>query len=88
MIKPPSLRFSTQVPLSSHYKAILAQYTGKPKKEQTQLNIQDEAKTHITKSSNYKNTRRNKHFSYVINNKKQNTQIETTTSDSQVTFLN
>lgn len=81
MIKPPSLRFSTQVPLSSHYKAILAQYTGKPKKEQAQLNEQDEAKSQTIKISN-KNERRKKHFSYIIINKEQNSQTEMTTSDN------
>lgn len=58
--KPPSSRFSTQVPLNNHYKAILAQYTSKAKMEQQ---ISEPASN--SNKINTKISKLNKKLSYV-----------------------
>ena len=61
-MKPPpppvGHKFSTQIPLSSHYKAILAQYTLKPKQE-TQLSLKSRPATFK------RNTKLNKEYSRI-----------------------
>jgi len=67
--KPPSSRFSTQVPLSSHYKDILANY----------------AKTKPDRSCNKINNKisqLNKKLSLLTVNKKQSTAIETSADNN------
>ena len=67
--KPPSSRFSTQVPLNNHYKAILAQYTNKAKLEQQQN--QQNSEQH---KSNNTISKLNKKFSHITINKKRSSQ--------------
>lgn len=69
--KPPSSRFSTQVPLNNHYKAILAQYTNKAKMEQ-QIS---EPEIPYNNKINTKISKLNEKFSYVT--KKRASQSET-----------
>ena len=57
-MKPPvGHKYLTQIPLSSHYKAILAQYTLKPKQQEPQLSVKSRPATFK------RNTKLNKEYS-------------------------
>jgi len=78
--KPPSSRFSTQVPLSNHYKDILAQYA----KTRQESQLQQQQQTSSNKINN-KISQLNKKLSLLTVNKKQSTCTEHTNNSQKAT---